>query len=162
MTKMTISHEGIDLIKEFEGCKLVAYKPVPTEKYWTIGVGHYGADVTPGMKITELKAEKLLMEDLKKFEKKVNDIRVNFRQNQFDALVSWVFNLGAGNLGSSTMRQFIIGDRDDEEITDQLVKWVNSGGIPLTGLKRRRIAEANLFLGYERYSLDKDNNIIKI
>ena len=159
---MTISQEGIDLIKQFEGCKLVAYKPVPTEKYWTIGYGHYGSDVYEGMKITEKKAEKLLMEDLKKFEATINKVRINFIQREFDALVSWVYNLGPSNFNTSTMRQYIIGDRDDEEITGQMVKWVNAGGKPLTGLKRRRIAEANMFLGYERYSLDKDNNIIKI
>ena len=159
---MTISQEGIDLIKEFEGCKLVAYKPVPTEKYFTIAWGHSGPDVKEGMKITEAKADKLLMEDLKIFEKKINDVRVNLRQNQFDALVSLIYNIGAGNFGSSTLRQYIIGDRKDEEITDQIIRWCNAGGKPLTGLKRRRIAEANLFLGYERYTLDKDNNIIKI
>lgn len=161
MRKMTISQQGIDLIKAFEGLQLKAYRPVPTEKYFTIGYGHYGPDVLEGMKISETKAEKLLAEDIVKFEKKINDVRVNFRQNQFDALVSWVYNLGTGNFNSSTMRQYIIGDREDEEITDQMVKWILADGKPLTGLKRRRIAEANMFLGKERYYLDEENNIKK-
>ena len=161
MRKMTISPEGIDLIKAFEGLQLKAYRPVQTEKYYTIGWGHSGPDVLEGMKISETKAEKLLAEDIAKFEKKINDVRVNFRQNQFDALVSWIYNLGTGNFNSSTMRQYIIGDREDEEITDQMVKWILAGGKPLTGLKRRRIAEANLFLGRERYYLDDENNIKK-
>ena len=158
---MTISQAGIDLIKSFEGCKLEAYKPVQTEKYFTIGYGHYGADVKEGMKITQEKADKLLADDLKKFETFINKVKVNFRQNQFDVLCSWVYNLGTSNFNCSTMRQFIIGDRNDEEITDQLVKWVNAGGKPLVGLKRRRIAEANMFLGEDKYFLDNENNIKK-
>jgi lysozyme len=159
MKKMKTSQQGLDLIKEFEGLRLEAYKcPAGV---WTVGYGTTKG-VKPGMKITEKKAEKLLLEDVKQFETFLNRVRVNFCQECFDAIIDWLYNLGTANFNRSTMRQFIIGDRDDEEITDQLVKWVNSGGIPLTGLKRRRIAEANLFLGYERYSLDKDNNIIKI
>lgn len=158
---MTISQAGIDLIKEFEGCKLVAYKPVPTEKYWTIGVGHYGADVKEGMKISQEKADKLLLGDIRSTEVFINKVKVNFRQEQFDALCSWIYNLGEGNFKCSSMRQYIIGDRKDEEITDQMVKWVNAGGKPLLGLKRRRIAEANMFLGEDKYYLDEDNNIKK-
>ena len=159
MTKMTISQEGIDLIKEFEGCRLEAYKcPAGV---WTIGYGTTKG-VKQGMKITQAKAEKLLMEEIGAVEASLNKVRVNFIQREFDALCSWVYNLGSGNFNRSTMRQYIVGDRKDEEITDQLVRWVNSGNTSLTGLKRRRIAEANMFLGKERYSLDKENNIIKI
>jgi lysozyme len=158
MRKMTISQQGIDLIKEYEGLRLEAYKcPAGV---WTIGYGSTKG-VKEGMKITQLKAEKLLMEDIKPIELFINKVRVNFVQEEFDSLCSFIYNLGTGNFNSSTMRQYIIGDREDEEITDQMVKWILAGGKPLTGLKRRRIAEANMFLGKERYYLDEENNIKK-
>ena len=156
---MTVSDEGINLIKQFEGLRLEAYKPVPTEKFYTIGFGHYGPDVSPKAKITEEKAEKLLREDIKTIEKRLNDMRINFIQRQFDALVSWIYNLGIGNFNCSTMRQNIIADFADIKITDELVRWVKAGGKPLLGLKRRRVAEANMFLGKEVYYIDEDNNI---
>ena len=158
---MTTSQQGIDLIKKFEGCKLTAYKPVPTEKYYTIGYGHYGADVTKGMVITEECAEALLKEDVKTVEQALNNMHVNFQQRQFDALVSWCFNLGLGNFNSSTMKKYILAGKPDIDITDQLVKWYNSAGKPLLGLKRRRVEEANMFLGKTTYKLDNSNNIYR-
>ena len=95
---MKISQNGINLIKQFEGCRLTAYKPVPTEKYYTIGYGHYGADVAPGMKITQAQADAFLLSDLQKFENAVNATGLKLNQNQFDALVSFTYNCGAGNL----------------------------------------------------------------
>ena len=68
---MKTSTAGINLIKKFEGCRLNAYKPVPTEKHWTIGYGHYGPDVTPGMVITQAQAEIMLGIDLQKYEQAV-------------------------------------------------------------------------------------------
>ena len=158
MNLMITSQQGIDLIKQFEGCKLTAYKPVATEKYYTIGYGHYGSDVGKDMTISQERAEELLREDLHEAERVVNKMGINFRQNQFDALVSWIYNLGAGNFSRSTMKKYIEGNFPDIEITDQLVKWVNSDGKPLMGLKRRRVAEANLWLG-ETYFIDSQNNI---
>ena len=69
---MKTSQNGINLIKSFEGCRLQAYKAVPTEKYWTIGYGHYGADVKQGMVITQGRADAYLVSDLGRFEAKVN------------------------------------------------------------------------------------------
>ena len=155
---MRISDRGIDLIKTFEGCRLKAYRDsvgVPT-----IGYGHT-AGVKMGATITQAQADQYLREDLAAVERTLNKTGVNFRQEQFDALCSWVFNLGAGNYLSSTMRKKIVLDAPDEEITDQLVKWHHAGGKPLTGLKRRRVAEANMFLGIDRYYMDASNNIIK-
>lgn len=156
---MTTSTAGIDLIKNFEGCKLTAYKPVPTERYWTIGYGHYGADVYQGMKINQAKADELLTKDLRDAESCLNKMGINFKQRQFDALVSWIFNLGTGNFKNSTMRKYIANNFKDVEITDQLIKWYHSSGTPLLGLKKRRVAEANMFLGKETYYLDKTSII---
>lgn len=161
MTLMNTSQKGIDLIKQFEGCKLKAYKPVPSEKYWTIGYGHYGVDVKPNMVITQAQAESFLKSDLSRFERTLNAMGINYTQNQFDSLISWIYNLGEGNFKKSTLRKHIIARRSDIEITDQMVKWVNSGGKPLLGLKRRRVAEANMFLGKNLYFVDYSGNIRK-
>ena len=158
MKKMTTGRKGLDLIKSFEGCKLEAYKcpaGVPT-----IGFGHTKG-VKMGMKITQEQAEDYLREDISPIERELNMLGVNFRQEQFDALVSWIFNLGLGNFRHSTMLIRINTDADDVEITDQMVKWFNAAGVPLTGLKRRRVAEANMFLGCDKYYLDDKNNIKK-
>lgn len=155
---MTTSYEGLALIKAFESLRLFAYRcpaGVPT-----IGYGHTKG-VKMGQAITEKQAEEFLMEDVRPIEKYINDIGINFRQEQFDALVSWIFNLGAGNFQHSTLFKKICEDAPDREITDQMIKWINSNGKPLLGLKRRRIAEANIFLSTEAYKLDNDNNIIK-
>lgn len=163
MNLMETSAKGIGLIKQFEGCKLTAYKPVPTEKYWTIGYGHYGADVKQGQTITQTRAEVLLEQDLRPIEQLLNRMNVNFRQGQFDALVSWIYNLGAGNFNNSTMKKYIMQRHKDEDITDQLVKWVNSCGKPLLGLKKRRVAEANLWLGRTAYQIvGSDYRIVRL
>ena len=158
MKKMTISKAGIDFIKSFEGLSLEAYKcPAGV---WTIGYGTT-KNVTKGMKITKGQADDLFIEDVAPIERKLNSLGINFRQEQFDALVSWNFNLGEGAFRNSTLLKKIVADAPDEEITDQIVKWVNAGGKPLVGLKRRRVAEANMFLGYDKYYLDDKNNIKK-
>ena len=156
MEKMKISSDGIELIKKFEGCRLKAYRcpaGVPT-----IGYGHTKG-VKMGDKITQEQADDFLREDVKHIEVLLNKLGINFRQEQFDALVSWIFNLGGGNFNSSTMKKRIVSDAGNLDITDQLVKWYNAGGRPLSGLKLRRIAEANMFLGEEIYYLDENNNI---
>lgn len=158
MTLMTISQKGIDLIKGFEGYKLFAYRDsvgVPT-----IGYGHV-KDVKMGMSITQKQAEEFLKSDIKPIERILNGMGINYTQNQFDALVSWIFNLGEGNFKKSTMYKNIVARKSDIEITDQMVKWHNAGSKPLTGLKRRRVAEANMFLGKETYYVDGFGNIKK-
>jgi lysozyme len=158
MKKMTTSRRGIQLIKDFEGLKLESYKcPAGV---WTIGYGHTKG-VKPNVVIDQMRAEDLLIEDIAPIERMLNKLGINFRQECFDALVSWNFNLGEDAFRNSTLLKKIVADAPDEEITDQIVKWVNAGGKPLVGLKRRRVAEANMFLGYDKYYLDKDNNIKK-
>ena len=156
---MTISQKGIDLIKTFEGCKLFAYRDsvgIPT-----IGYGHI-KDVKMGMSITQKQAEEFLKGDIKPVERLLNGMGINYTQNQFDALTSWIFNLGEGNFKKSTMYKNIVARKSDVEITDQMVKWVNAGGRPLLGLKKRRVAEANMFLGRTAYKVDNLGNIQKV
>ena len=158
MKKMTTGKQGLQLIKSFEGLRLDSYKcPAGV---WTIGYGHTKG-VKPNMVIDQSRADDYLVEDIAPIERHLNKMGINFRQEQFDALVSWIFNLGLGNFQSSTLFKKIASNAPDEEITDQIVKWVNAGRKPLLGLKKRRVAEANLWLGYERYYVDGNNNIKK-
>lgn len=155
---MTTSNQGKNLIKEAEGLRLDAYRcpaGIPT-----IGWGHTKG-VKLGQHITVQQAEDMLVEDIAPIERLLNGLKINFRQEQFDALVSWIFNFGEGKFKGSTMYKRIIANAKDEEITDQLVKWINTAGRPLLGLMKRRVAEANLFIGYERYKVNKDR-IIKV
>lgn len=159
MKKMSVSPSGVDLIKTFEGCRLEAYKcpaGIPT-----IGYGHTN-QVKMGMKITQEQADKFLLEDIRSSEVLLNKMGINFRQHQFDALCSWIFNLGVGKFKGSTMYKCIMDDMADITITDQIVKWVNAGGKPMIGLKKRRIAEANMFLNRHVYYLDDKNNITRL
>lgn len=139
---MKTSQNGINLIKSFEGCRLQAYKAVPTEKYWTIGYGHYGADVKQGMVITQGRADAYLVSDLGRFEAKVNKYvnKYGFTQNQFDALVSFAYNVG------SIDQLTAMGTRSLDEIARKILSYDKSGGMTLAGLTRRRKAEQTLFL----------------
>jgi lysozyme len=158
MTLMTTSQKGVDLIKKYEGCKLSAYlcpAGVPT-----IGYGRTQG-VKMGMTITQAQAEAFLKADIKPLESVLNKMGINYTQNQFDAIISWLFNLGVGNFSSSTLKKKILAKASDVEITDQITKWVNAGGKPVLGLKKRRVEEANLFLGKTLYNLDSSGNILK-
>lgn len=139
---MKTSPKGISLIKEFEGLSLDAY--LCSAGVMTIGYGHTGG-VQKGDRITEKKAEELLQDDLKKFENGVlRLVRVPLNQNQFDALVSFAFNLGVGNLGKSTLLRKLNGG-DFAGAATEFVRWNKAGGRELAGLTRRRNAEAELF-----------------
>ena len=142
---MKISNKGIDFIIKEERERLTAYKCAAG--VWTIGVGHTGKDVYQGLKITKEQSRKLLSKDIEKFEKAVSkQITVPLTQAQFDALVSFTFNLGEGNLQKSTLRKKINSKASDEEIGKEFNKWVNAGGKKLAGLVKRRQREANLFI----------------
>ena len=155
---MTTSNQGKNLIKEAEGLRLEAY--LCPAKVPTIGWGHTKG-VKLGQHITVQQAEDMLVDDIAPIERLLNGLKINFRQEQFDALVSWIFNFGEGKFKGSTMYKRIIANAKDEEITDQLVKWINAAGRPLLGLMKRRVAEANLFLGYEKYKI-VSGKIIKL
>ena len=140
---MTISDNGISLIKRFEGCRLIAYKPVAAEKYYTIGYGHYGKDVYAGMHITQAQADAYLRQDLAKYEHKVNiyDATYHWVQNEFDALVSFAYNVGS--IDQLTAR----GTRSKRQIADKMLSYVyGAGHRKLFGLVTRRKAERELFL----------------
>lgn len=138
---MNVSKNGLELIKSFEGLRLKAYKCVPTEKYYTIGYGHYGADVKKDMSITESQAEALLKQDLAKAIKNVNTYngKYNFNQNEFDALVSFAFNVGSINQLTA------LGTRNKKTIANKILQYTKSGGKVIKGLVTRRQKEYKLF-----------------
>ena len=143
---MKISLEGLSLIKKFEGCKLEAYKC--SAGVWTIGYGHT-TGVKEGDVCTQEEAEKLLRGDIFKFEEYVQDsVKVDLDQSQFDALVAWTFNLGVGNLRSSTMLKKL-NESDYGSVPFEMRRWNKAGGKTLDGLIRRRQAESLLFEGKE-------------
>lgn len=137
---MKTSQNGINLIKQFEGCRLQAYKPVAAEPCYTIGYGHYGSDVLPGMVISQAQAEAYLAQDLAKYEKSVNALNIPFNQNQFDALVSFAYNCGSGNLKK------LVRGRSPQQIADAMLQYNKGSGKVLPGLTKRRQAERTLFL----------------
>ena len=140
--EMETSENGIELIKEFEGRRLVAYQD--SVGVWTIGYGHT-KDVWEDRLIIKKTADRLLAEDLAEFEKYVDNlVDVPLTQNQFDALVAWTFNLGPTNLSESTLlKKLNAGDYDS--VPSEMKRWNKAGGEVLEGLIRRREAEAALF-----------------
>jgi lysozyme len=140
---MNVSETGIELIKKFEGCVLKAYK-CPAG-IWTIGYGHTSG-VKEGQTITKAQAKELLKQDLKQFEVGVNNlVNVPLNQNQFDALVSFCYNLGTGNLKNSTLLK-LLNRGDYNGAAEQFDRWVYASGKKLAGLVTRRTAEKELFL----------------
>lgn len=137
---MRINNAGLELIKSFEGCILHAYKPVQAEKYYTIGYGHYGRDVQANATITQAQADSLLVQDIQKYENGVNTLGINLNSNQFSALVSFCYNCGAGSLRT------LVHNRNNAEIAEALLMYVNGASGRLEGLVRRRQAERTLFL----------------
>lgn len=137
---MNISDNGKNLIKSFEGCRLNAYKAIQSERYWTIGWGHYGADVYQGQVITQEEADKLFDKDIKRYVEAVRNCKLGFtpNQNQFDALCSFCYNLGTG-----IMSDFV--GKDADTVSLEMTLYVNSGGVRLQGLVNRRKKEVELF-----------------
>lgn len=142
---MRISQNGLDLIKHFEGMEPKAYR-CPAGVL-TIGYGSTGKHVKPGMTITEAEAEALLRKDVGRFEDAVGKlVRVKLDQDEFDALVSFAFNLGAGNLAESTLLKKL-NAADFGGAYKEFGKWTKAAGKTLPGLVKRRAAEAALFAG---------------
>lgn len=160
---MKISENGLKLIIDFEGFCSKATKAVKTEKYYTIGYGHYGKDVDEKQTITKEEALLLLKKDMKRFEAKVMKYNncYNFTQNEFDALVSFAYNVG--NIDQLTAK----GTRTKKEIADAMLLYIKSGGNVLDGLRKRRTKERELFLNcstsnfYPKYNgASKDIDIV--
>ena len=139
-----IGAAGLALIKNFEGCRLTAYKPVKTEVYWTIGWGHYGPDVREGQVITQAEADALLVSDCQRFADAVDNaaycpLTAQLNANQRDALISFTFNCGAGCLKT------LCKGRTPTQICEAMALYNKAGGKVLAGLTRRRAAEQKLF-----------------
>ncbi|MEN4524901.1 lysozyme [Pantoea agglomerans] len=140
---MKVSNNGINLIKRFEGLELKSYKD--SVGILTIGYGHTHA-VKAGDVITGEQADAFLREDLQVAELTINtNVKVKLTQGQFDALVSFVFNLGSGNFVKSTLLKKL-NAADYDLAADEFGKWVNAGGKKLPGLVKRRAAEREVFL----------------
>ncbi len=141
MANRRIGQAGLALIKQFEGCRLIAYQC--SAGVWTIGYGHT-AGVYKGMKITQAQADAFLKQDIAKFEKYINNpsyvpFTAQLNQNQFDALVSFAFNLGQGNV-----KKLCTG-RTMNQIPSVMQQYCKAAGKTLPGLQRRRKAEAALY-----------------
>lgn len=134
---MHISEKGLRLIKNFEGCRLTAYKC--SAGIWTIGWGHT-AGVKQGMTITQKQADDMLKTDLVVYENHVKSLKREFNQNEFDALVSFCYNCGIGSLKT------LCKNRTNAQIAEALLLYNKAGGRVLEGLNRRRKAERELFL----------------
>ena len=146
---MKTGYEGLKLIKEFEGCKLLSYKcPAGV---WTIGIGSTryadGSPVKANQALpNEAAAIQLLTKTLASYEHTVNTIGTELTQNEYDALVSLCYNIGSGNFVSSTLVKMLKAGEPKSEVAKQFLRWDKAGGKPLAGLTRRRNAEAELFL----------------
>ena len=143
VNNLTYSTKGLALTEQFEGCCLTAYQD--QVGVWTIGYGHTGPDVKPGMTITSDQAQDFLAQDVESAAACVNNVVVvQLTQEEFDALVDFVFNLGAGAFSGSTMlRELNAGDFTGA--ASQFDLWDHAGGTVVAGLLRRRQAEADLF-----------------
>jgi len=149
---MNINQSGLDLIKSFEGLELKAYLDsvrIPTIGYGTtVYPSTYlsGRTVKLGDTITKEQAESFIKYDVDQKAKAVRRlVTVNLNDNQFSALVSFAYNLGEGALKTSTLLKRVNMNPNDPKIKDEFAKWINAGGKPLEGLKRRRQAESDLY-----------------
>lgn len=147
---MVTSQTGIDLIKRYEGLRLISY--MDAVGVLTIGYGHTGSDVKAGQHITAEQAEKLLKRDLQKFEFKVNkyDSIYKWTQNEFDALVSFAYNIGGIEQLTNN------GKRTKDQIGRKITAYTFAGGVQLKGLVTRRLAEQHLYLSKDNISTTED------
>ena len=142
---MPLTPEGWTLLKTWEGCRLSAYPdPASGGGPWTIGYGHTGLDVVPGLTITQQQADALLQKDVAHAASAVERLLpgVALLQRQRDALISFCFNVGVGALETSTLRKRLIaGEAPAMVISQELPRWCKGPNGPVEGLKRRRAAE---------------------
>ena len=144
---MEYSKNGLHLTESFEGLSLVSYPdPATGGEPWTIAYGHTGPDVHLGMTITQEQAEDLLMQDVQKATADVNaKVTTDLTQEEFDALVDFVFNVGAGNFNASTLLKKVNAG-DIHGAAAEFERWDMAAGKHMAGLLRRRHAEAEEFL----------------
>ena len=139
---MKASVDAYELIKQFEGLRLEAY--LCPAGIWTIGYGHT-SDVSPNSCITIQEADEYLHRDVASVELQLNKLNLILRQCQWDAIVSFVFNVGIGNFKSSTLLAKIRINPDDNSIIDEFLRWVYANGKVMKGLQKRRLAEMKLY-----------------
>ncbi len=139
---MKASVDAYELIKQFEGLRLKAY--LCPAGIWTIGYGHTSG-VSPNSTISIQVADENLYSDVSNIEKQLDELNLNLRQCQWDAIVSFVFNVGIGNFRSSTLLAKIRTNPDDNSIMDEFLRWVYANGKVMKGLQKRRLAEMKLY-----------------
>lgn len=139
---MKISPDGLEFIRQAEGCRLTAYQD--SVGVWTIGVGHT-KDVQPGQTITQAEADALLEADLEDVYPCIAaSVKVQLSQGQFDALCSFIFNLGCGSFKGSTLLN-LLNKGDYAGAAAQFGRWTHAGSQVLAGLTKRRAGEAEMF-----------------
>ena len=139
---MKASIDAYELIKQFEGLRLEAY--LCPAGIWTIGYGHTSG-VSPNSFITIQEADEYLHRDVATIEMKLNKLNLILRQCQWDAIISFVFNVGIGNFKSSTLLAKIRTNPDDNSIMDEFLRWVYANGKVMRGLQKRRLTEMKLY-----------------
>jgi lysozyme len=143
VNNLSYSKSGLALTEQFEGLRLTAYQD--SVGVWTIGYGHTGSDVHPGLTITQIDAESLLLSDVGTAARCVNQlVTIELSQNEFDALVDFVFNLGATSFAGSTLLRDLNGG-NIAGAAGEFQKWDHAGGRVLAGLLQRRLSESTLF-----------------
>ena len=139
---MKASVDAYELIKQFEGLRLKAY--LCPAGIWTIGYGHTSG-VSPNSFITIQEADEYLHRDVATIEMQLNKLNLILRQCQWDAIISFVFNVGIGNFKASTLLAKIRINPDDNSIIDEFLRWVYANGKVMKGLQKRRLAEMKLY-----------------
>ena len=143
INNLSYSEDGLLLTEKSEGVSLTSYQD--SGGVWTIGYGHTGPDVGPNLTITQDQAQKLLEQDLLSAEQTVNQfVEVPLDQEEFDALVDFVFNVGQQNFVTSTLLR-LLNNNDYLGAAQQLPRWDKCNGEVLNGLLERRHAEENMF-----------------
>jgi lysozyme len=145
---MKISQNGMNFIANWEGKRYKAY--LCPAQYWTIGIGHViqkGEEALRTKTLTEQEVSEIFRKDISRYEAEViKAVKVPLTQNQFDALVSFTFNVGISAFQKSTLLR-LLNMKDYIQAADQFLRWDKANGKPLLGLTRRRKAERLLFLG---------------
>lgn len=139
---MKASVDAYELIKQFEGLRLEEY--LCPAGIWTIGYGHTSG-VSPNSFITIQEADEYLHRDVAAIEMQLNKLNLSLRQCQWDAIVSFVFNVGIGNFKASTLLAKIRINPDDNSIIDEFLRWVYANGKVMRGLQKRRLTEMKLY-----------------
>ena len=139
---MKASVDAYKLIKQFEGLRLKAY--LCPAGIWTIGYGHTSG-VSPNSFITIQEADEYLHRDVATIEMQLNKLNLSLRECQWDAIVSFVFNVGIGNFKASTLLAKIRINPDDNSIMDEFLRWVYANGKVMRGLQKRRLTEMKLY-----------------